>query len=304
MRTVRDCCLLGFLATAFSVGAADCLGQVVRKNITAGGAIILPDPPVLTAEQEREARLRKEIEKFQAEQQERLRAAAALEQRERLRALDALAPAPAVAERLVMPARMFTISAANGVRVEFVTVPKPASVTVGEELDVIDENPAAGNSMDVAISENSLDSLLFGATLNATSVRLQLEQRLAQRIGAVDGICKLTPEQKRTLELAGRGDTQRYFERAEAMRSALRQVRVDMADRGQLITRAVAAIESAQASRDALNSGGLFGDSSLFAKAMRKVLTADQAADHDLRQLRTLPETRPRTLERNPLFKE
>lgn len=287
MKTICGCRLLGLLAMALSVGTADCQGQFIPKEPAAGGAIILPDRPALTAEERLERAARVPVEPPGL----RLKALRLQVEQRRVERMAVIA-IPGAA-RTVMTLQT------NGVRVEFVAVSPSAPVGGDDDLAVVEENPAPANSTQMAIAEHCLDGLLFGPAVNAGSARRQLEQKLLQRISAVDRSCKLTPEQQQKLQLAGRADIQRYFERVDEMREILRRFRYDMRDHRGMVTGAFEAISPAQALREVLTGAGPFGETSLFAKAMRKTLTVDQQADYELKQIRTIPETRARTLQRN-----
>jgi hypothetical protein len=94
------------------------------------------------------------------------------------------------------------------------------------------------------------------------------EARLSAEIDRIEQVCRLTEDQKRKLQLAGRGDIKRSFDRVEDARRRLRIARKDPKQS-----------EAIQAEVNALSGRfeeGLFRDGSMFAKTLAKVLNADQ----------------------------
>jgi hypothetical protein len=94
----------------------------------------------------------------------------------------------------------------------------------------------------------------------------------------IDRISGLSDAQRQKLQLAGRGDLKRLFDRAERLRA--------MCDRGEEITElnqfqkwAEELKSEANALRHAFHEGP-FDAGSLMAKCMKTVLTAEQAAKY------------------------
>lgn len=135
----------------------------------------------------------------------------------------------------------------------------------------------------LALCERSIDELVLAPSLDVASVDGDLRRRLARRIESIDATCKLTPEQSRKLDLAGRAQIQKYFDRVEEMKAPLRKIRVEVEDRRARVPPAFDAIRPAQTFLDLLKGDGPFGDSSLFGKALRKTLTPDQLAEYNRR---------------------
>jgi len=110
-------------------------------------------------------------------------------------------------------------------------------------------------------------------------VRRRLEVQLRSRIVQIDRVCALTPAQTEKLRLAGRGDIHRFFERVEAIRLKIDAASEwDADDLRTLMQRVVPLISDGRALREEALDVNFFGAGSLFAKALHKVLTADQAA--------------------------
>ncbi|HLQ43829.1 MAG TPA: hypothetical protein VK137_03800, partial [Planctomycetaceae bacterium] len=98
-----------------------------------------------------------------------------------------------------------------------------------------------------------------------TQLKLQAEE--------VDRACGLTEAQKKKLQLAGRGDIKRFFERVEELRKKFLLVRRDQQKFNEIW-------QDIQPLQMTLNSG-LFDDQSFFHKTVRRTLTAEQAGHYE-----------------------
>src|SRR5437868_4126499 len=65
---------------------------------------------------------------------------------------------------------------------------------------------------EVAMTDEQFERSLFGRVGGADQARNRLESRLAWEINRIDRSYGLGPEQKRKLEVAGRGDIKRFFD--------------------------------------------------------------------------------------------
>jgi hypothetical protein len=128
------------------------------------------------------------------------------------------------------------------------------------------------------IAADWLEQVLFGQAESAL-VRSDLETSLAREVERLDEICALSAVQKQKLLLAGRGDIKRQFERIDEMKQKARSVSVDEANVQKLVDLQNTLLQEATAWRTGLKAGQ-FGDNTLFAKALRKVLTPEQIAAH------------------------
>jgi hypothetical protein len=116
---------------------------------------------------------------------------------------------------------------------------------------------------------------IFGQHRNASTARMLLETRLEEKIASIDRICGLTSVQIQRLELAGRGDVKRFFDRVDSIQSQFRKGPDTDDERGRAWPETLEAETAAL--RRTLNTG-MFEDGSLFARILKKTLTADQAA--------------------------
>jgi hypothetical protein len=137
----------------------------------------------------------------------------------------------------------------------------------------------------ITIAEASCEQMLYGKDRNAGTARCRLDQRLAQKIKFVDGLCELTERQRKKLELAGRGDIHRFFERVAEFRSTLLDIDGDPAgDHRALVAVVVERLKTSEPLRREVDSG-LFEENSLFAKVLKTTLTPAQVKRYEQRQL-------------------
>jgi hypothetical protein len=118
--------------------------------------------------------------------------------------------------------------------------------------------------------EGYFNALIFGAG-NAATARRELNLFLHQRIAETDLICGLSEGQKKKLDLAGRGEIKRLFDRIDERRRKFLDVEGDAG----VVTQQV--LDDAAALRDAVRSDPL-ERGPLFSKIWARTLTADQSA--------------------------
>jgi len=121
----------------------------------------------------------------------------------------------------------------------------------------------------ITITDEQLEEWVYGPG-GADRARQRLESRLSSEIQQVDELSGLTPEQKKKLELAGRGDIKRLLDRAREKMAVIGRARGD-----PLQARAI--LVELQPLRVDLNAH-VFGDGSMFAKTLTKTLTSEQRA--------------------------
>lgn len=123
------------------------------------------------------------------------------------------------------------------------------------------------------IAEVNFDQWVFPGVRNANLGREQIVTRMKLQISEIDRVCGLSEEQKRKLQLAGGGDTKRFFDEVEVVRRKFLEVRKDQ----NAFNNIWQEIQPLQAKMAA----GLFGVSSLFAKTLRRTLSTEQGARYE-----------------------
>jgi hypothetical protein len=133
------------------------------------------------------------------------------------------------------------------------------------------------------VNDQNFDQWIFGNVGGADRVRSRLVSLLTLKVEDVDRACRLSETQKEKLELAGRGDIKRFFDRVDEKRRKFVNVRHDQNQFQEIIQEIQPLQQSVQ--------GEPFGDGSLFGKTLKKTLSGDQAARYakaaaDKRQFR------------------
>jgi hypothetical protein len=154
-----------------------------------------------------------------------------------------------------------------------------------QDLDAPDEHldvPAGGAVEKMApgwANADQFDQWVFNRQGGAASARSRLETMLALHIDELNRACGLSPAQVRKLQLAGRGDVKRFFDRVE---EAKRRFLVSPNNPNNNIWNEINPLQTA------INVG-LFGEDSIFAKTIKTTLSAEQSARYaDIQRQRTL----------------
>jgi hypothetical protein len=154
-----------------------------------------------------------------------------------------------------------------------VLVAAPAARAQDDE----EEEPAAPAPPQAVfmLNDAQFDQWVFGnlGGGNAATARTKLNSLLTLHVEDLDRSCGLSPVQKKKLELAGRGDIKRFFDRVDEMRKKFDKVKNDQNAFGMIW-------QEIQPLQAAMNSG-LFDESSIFTKAVKATLTGDQVARHE-----------------------
>ena len=121
------------------------------------------------------------------------------------------------------------------------------------------------------IVDQHFKTMVFRQYGSADAARARQDSILASQIEEFDRSCQLTVAQKKKLELAGRGDIKRFFERYGSLRH--RHLTFDRRNPLELREQLDALASTLQA--------GLFHDHSLLRKSLKNTLTAVQFERYD-----------------------
>jgi len=135
------------------------------------------------------------------------------------------------------------------------------------------EDEAAMVVAQPVFADENFDQWVFQNQGNAQNGRKRIEQMLTLRTEEIDRVCGLSEGQKKKLQLAGRGDIKRFFDRVEDARKIFQAVKHDQ-NKFQEIWQHIQPLQTEL-------SAGLFGESSIFRKTVRTTLSAEQAASYD-----------------------
>jgi hypothetical protein len=122
------------------------------------------------------------------------------------------------------------------------------------------------------LSDQNFDQWVYGGGRNAASARSRLDSLLALQVEDVERTCALTEAQKKKLQLAGRGDVKRFFDRVEDKRRSFQLVRNDRNKFNEFY-------QELQPLQLTLSSGP-FGEGSIFLKTLKSTLNDEQAAKY------------------------
>lgn len=128
-------------------------------------------------------------------------------------------------------------------------------------------------------TDENLEQWVFnrggGRVQNAGGARKELDQSLLLNIEDIDRACKLTEAQKKKLQLAGRGDIKRFYDRYEVVKQKFQRLKPkqqDDSDWQELWQELWQDISPLQTTIQS----GLFHEDSLLRKSLRHTLTAEQ----------------------------
>lgn len=139
-----------------------------------------------------------------------------------------------------------------------------------------DDAPKAGAQANQGfmIAEENFDQWVFQGSRNAAAGRERINSNLKLKLDELNRVCGLTDAQKKKLTLAARGDMKRFFDDVEIVRQKFLKVRNDQNAFNNL-WQEIGPLQQQQAK-------GLFGDTSLFSKMIRKTLTDEQQAKYQV----------------------
>jgi hypothetical protein len=138
------------------------------------------------------------------------------------------------------------------------------------------EEPAAAPVVvmkEFAVPDDQFDQMVFQQDRNAAGARKRLDALLTLQVEDIDRACQVTGAQRQKLQLAGRGDIKRFFNRCDEVRQRFQLVRHDQ-HKVQEVWQEVGPLQRTLQS-------GLFHDGSLLHKSLRGTLTAEQLARYD-----------------------
>jgi hypothetical protein len=132
-------------------------------------------------------------------------------------------------------------------------------------------------------ADENFDQWLYRELQNTAGARSRLDTLLLMRLEDVTQACDLEDWQRQKLQLAGRGDINRFFDRVEELRRKFQLVKTDQNRVGEIL-------QEMQPLQLTFQTGP-FGDTSIFAKTLKTTLTSEQhdgyeAAGRERRQFR------------------
>jgi len=136
--------------------------------------------------------------------------------------------------------------------------------------DAVDELVAQPVFM---FADENFDQWLYRDLQNSAGARSRLDALLLLRLEDVVQACSLSDTQRQKLQLAGRGDIKRFFDRVEELRRRFQLVKSDQNRIGEILQE----IQPLQLTFQT----GPFGDTSIFSKTLNTTLTTEQREGYE-----------------------
>lgn len=176
--------------------------------------------------------------------------------------------------RLLMTLRGWEIHRIFFRRIACVVLSMIVGMGTVTQADDDDDPPdeVAAQAARFEMPENQFESWMFQTLPNASAARAKLEKLLALHTQDVDRACQLSEAQQKKLQLAGRGDIKRFFERVDVVRRKFLLVRKDQ----NKVNEIWQDIQPLQL----IFLSGLHGSDSFFRKTLRNILDDRQFEDY------------------------
>ncbi len=138
-----------------------------------------------------------------------------------------------------------------------------------DDEEITAEAAAAAHNINRAMfGEQNFDQWVFQGVGNAEAGRLRLQTQANLKLAEVNRVCQLTPVQKQKLQLAARGDLQRFNDQVEEARRKFDAVKHDQNAMGN-VWQDIQPLQRKQAQ-------GLMDSDSLTTKILARTLSAEQ----------------------------
>ena len=125
----------------------------------------------------------------------------------------------------------------------------------------------------IMIGREGFDVRASGRVIGNEEVRERYESALKSRVESTSRLYGLSEEQIKKLQLAGRGDIKRLFDRALEVRQ---QRLIPVGDENEFLM-----VVPDEPPHHRAASGTLFGEGSLFAKVLKRTVTKEQSARYE-----------------------
>ena len=150
-------------------------------------------------------------------------------------------------------------------------------IAAAADDDEIISAAAASALKNANFDENTFDQWVFNGVNNATAGRQRIETQIKLQMGEIERVCQLSEAQKQRLQLAARGDVQRFWQEFETLRQKFNAVKHDE-ERANQMWEVIQPLQLKQAR-------GLTGPGSLLMKLMKTTLTPRQFSQYEAIQL-------------------
>jgi hypothetical protein len=149
-----------------------------------------------------------------------------------------------------------------------------AAARAADDDEVVEGPVAANIPQQLHFAEANFDQWMFQPLGNARQAQQKIETQVKLQLAELDRVGKLSEAQRQKLELAARGDVQRFLEEVEVLRRKFNGLKGDQNAANQMWQE----IQPLQAR----HNRGLTGPGSLLVKVIPKTLTPEQARQYDV----------------------
>lgn len=139
-----------------------------------------------------------------------------------------------------------------------------------QDDEVVEDSPPAEPQQQFMVADENFDQWVFGGRGTAAVIRKRFDSQLILQVEEIERMCSISEEQKKKLQLAGRGDIKRLFDRVEELRKKFQLVKNDQ-NKFNDFWQDVQPFQ-------VVFSQGVFGSGSLFSKTLKNTLSSEQSA--------------------------
>ena len=143
-----------------------------------------------------------------------------------------------------------------------------------DDVEAVKQDEQQINVQFFQMDEQNFDANVFQPSGNAKAARTQIETKLKLQLDELHRVCGITDAQKQKLTLAASSDIKRFFDDVDRIRKKVKAGKIDQ-NAWNNIWQEIQPLRNRQ-------SAGLFGDTSFFAKTVRKTLTEEQIQKYDV----------------------
>ena len=142
-----------------------------------------------------------------------------------------------------------------------------------DDVEAVKQDEQQVNVQFFQMDEANFDANVFQPSGNAKAARTQIETKLKLQLDELHRVCGITEAQKQKLTLAASSDVKRFFDEVDRIRKKVKAGNIDQ-NAWNNIWQEIQPLRNKQAA-------GLFGDSSFYAKTVRKTLNEEQIQKYD-----------------------
>ena len=164
--------------------------------------------------------------------------------------------------------------------IAFLAIVGTAGFARAQDDEEVEDIPPAQPQQQFMVADENFDQWVFGGRGTSAVIRKRIDSQLILHVEEIERTCGISESQKKKLQLAGRGDIKRLFDRVEELRKKFQLVKNDQNKFNQFW-------QDVQPFQLVFNQGS-FGPGSFFSKTLKTTLTSEQvisyqAADRDRR---------------------